>query len=128
MKLKFFIVMLCLSSNVYGLELSKEIPKNFHGRWADHPDNCAFIEMIGSYHPNSMKIDSNSITYFESGGKAAAIVSRKRNEVAMIFDFHSEADKFIYFKHFSLSEDGNKLYDYSKYESSKEIYFRCAKE
>ncbi len=128
MKFLLFATLFCLPNVAFSLESLKDIPDGFHGRWADHPGNCAFDETIGSFHPNSMKIDSKSISYFESGGTAAAIVARQTNEVAIIFDFYSEADKLIYFKHFSLSEDGNMLFDWAKFETGKDIYYRCAKE
>ena len=76
-------------------------------------------------HPNMMQISLESISYFESRGKAVSIVTRDKNEIALILHLYFEGENALIFKHFILSEDGKSLSVVDDDLEIESIYYRC---
>ena len=125
MKYFFTLCLVLIAFNAYSVEVVNKIPEKFQGKWIDYLNNCEFNKRIGSYHPNMMQISLESISYFESRGKAVSIVTRDKNEIALILHLYFEGENALIFKHFILSEDGKSLSVVDDDLEIESIYYRC---
>jgi len=101
-------VSLALSSAIAcAAETQNKIPTNFQGLWASELRFCE------TNHEYNLRINSQSLEFWESSGSALSIVTRDKNELALIVNFTGEGLEWIGFAHFQILSDESKLIDIS---------------
>ena len=86
-------------------ETHKSIPKIFQGKWISNIKDC------GTDHETNLEISKNHISFYESSGPILSIVTKQKNELALIIELSGEGEEWLSFVHFKISENNNKLTD-----------------
>jgi len=124
MKAVIAIVFILFSTNASAIETLKTIPSDFQGNWSPRLEECGLHPLTNGVYPSLMTITKEGISHYESGGNAASIVRRHKNEIAMILEYSGEGDLWLTYKYFILSEDKKTLTDASN-PRKKYITHRC---
>ena len=95
------------------------MPDQFIGEWNADVADCG----IGR-NDSILKIDANTISYWESVGFMQAIVVQGRREVALIADMSGEGEEWLATAHFKLSEAGDELVSMDE-RGGEFVRYRC---
>ena len=91
--------------SVKAAETHKTIPKIFQGKWTSNPKDC------GADHETNLEISKNHIFFYESSGPIIAIVTKQKNELALIIELSGEGEEWLSFYHFAINNKNNELAD-----------------
>ena len=118
--LQLFTLLICVAPlSAYAAEQKTAIPVQFQGRWVASVKDCT-----APWSESSLKIGSDKIRFFESGGPARAIVTQGDLELALIVELFGEGDSWLAYHHFRLSDDRNTLTSLVD-EQPRFIRYRC---
>jgi len=122
-KLALTIIFATLSFSFFTVEAAeshKSIPTIFQGKWTSSLKDC------GTDHETNLEIFENHISFFESDGPVISIVTKQKNELALIIELTGEGDEWLSFVHFKINNKNNQLTDITDpYEKNKLIRHRC---
>lgn len=105
---------------VEAAESHKSIPTIFQGKWTSSLKDC------GTDHETNLEIFKNHLSFFESDGPTISIVTKQKNELALIIELTGEGDEWLSFVHFKINNKNNQLTDITDaYEKNKLIRHRC---
>ena len=99
---------------------STSVPERFTGIWVGSPAACGSgeDELI-------LRIDSDRISYWESGGPIEAVVVRG-NEIALIAELSGEGESWLATAIYQLSDDGLRLVDDTTVPGASVVRHRCS--
>lgn len=124
MKIVSAILLISISTHSAAIDLLKSIPAEFQGKWSHRIEECSLHPLTKDTFPSLMTITEHGISYYESIGKAATIVRRNKQEIAMILEFSGGGDFWLAYKHYVMSADRKTISDESNPQRKKTIY-RC---
>ena len=87
-------------------ESAREIPAAFQGEWNSDVASCGT-----SRNATRLRIGADWIAFHESEGKVEVFASQGARELALIALLQGEGERWQSFRHFRLSEDGQRLSD-----------------
>ena len=97
--------MLFRSVKAKATETHITIPKLFQGKWTSNTKDC------GTDNETNLEIAKNYISFYESSGPTISIVTKQKNELALIIELSGEGEEWLSFVHFKISDKNNKLTD-----------------
>ncbi len=94
-------------SNATAAELQRVIPERFRGEWQDSRHPC------GSpiKRETRLLLQAGTVTFYESGGPAVAVVTSGTSELALITALAGEGQTWLDLRRFLLSPDQSTLTD-----------------
>jgi len=106
--------------SVKAAETHKTIPKIFQGKWTSNLKDC------GMDDETNLEIFKDHISFYESSGPTISIVTKQKNELALIIELSGEGEEWLSFVHFKINDKNNQLTDITDaYEKNKLIRYRC---
>ncbi|MCP9819676.1 hypothetical protein KBZ18_09240 [Synechococcus sp. Cruz-9H2] len=94
-------------SNSTAAELQRVIPERFRGEWQDSRHPCGSpINM-----ETRLLLQAGTVTFYESGGPAVAVVTSGTSELALITALAGEGQTWLDLRRFLLSADQSTLTD-----------------
>jgi len=122
-KIASAIIVTTLAFSFFTIEAAeshKSIPTIFQGKWTSSLKDC------GTDHETNLEIFKNHISFFESDGPVISIVTKQKNELALIIELTGEGDEWLDFVHFKINNKNNQLTDITDaYNKNKLIWHRC---
>lgn len=108
MRISILVVCLTgtLAANVQAAERHASIPARFQGEWNMRADHCGT-----SLNDSRLRISAREIRHFESRGKVLAVVTRGRNELAVITESSGEGETWLATQQYRLSANQRELID-----------------
>lgn len=95
------------------------VPTRFQGEWNAHLKHC------GTWRNDSrLRISTDRIWFYESGGPIRALVTKGDDELALISELAGEGQLWLSYHHFRLSDNQNSLTDVTQ-PSLKMVRYRC---
>ncbi|WP_027081518.1 hypothetical protein [Luteimonas mephitis] len=119
MKTLLMLAIIAAGGSAMAAEPVDSIPDQFIGEWNADVADCG----IGR-NDSILKIDANTISYWESVGFIQAIVVQGRREVALIADMSGEGEEWLATAHFKLSEAGDELVSMDE-RGGEFVRYRC---
>lgn len=119
MKTLLLLAIIAAGGSAMAAEPVDSIPDQFIGEWNADVADCG----IGR-NDSILKIDANTISYWESVGFIQAIVVQGRREVALIADMSGEGEEWLATAHFKLSEAGDELVSVDE-RGGEFVRYRC---
>ncbi len=96
------------------------VPSQFVGNWAGSPTSCG-----SDTDDLILRIRARHITYWESGGRIRAAVTRGSNEIALIAELSGEGETWLATATFTLSPDGKRLIDDTTTPGKEVVRYKC---
>jgi len=119
MKTLLMLAIIAAGGSAMASESVDSMPDQFIGEWNADVADCG----IGR-NDSILKIDANTISYWESVGFMQAIVVQGRREVALIADMSGEGEEWLATAHFKLSEAGDELVSMDE-RGGEFVRYRC---
>ncbi len=119
MKTLLLLAIIAAGGSAMASESVESMPDQFIGEWNADVADCG----IGR-NDSILKIDANTISYWESVGFIQAIVVQGRREVALIADMAGEGEEWLATAHFKLSEAGDELVSMDE-RGGEFVRYRC---
>jgi hypothetical protein len=119
MKTLLMLAIIAAGGSAMASESVDSMPDQFIGEWNADVADCG----IGR-NDSILKIDANTISYWESVGFMQAIVVQGRREVALIADMAGEGEEWLATAHFKLSEAGDELVSMDE-RGGEFVRYRC---
>lgn len=119
MKTLLLLAIIAAGGSAVASESVDSMPDLFIGEWNADVADCG----IGR-NDSILKIDANTISYWESVGFMQAIVVQGRREVALIADMSGEGEEWLATAHFKLSEAGDELVSMDE-RGGEFVRYRC---
>ena len=115
----FAAAALLLCNATYAATARLAVPVRFHGEWNSSLAKC-------KTHQGEMDlvITAGRVRFYESEGPVRAVVTRGRQEMAIISELSGEGASWLALSHFQLSADGSKLSETAG--SATVVRYRCA--
>ncbi|WP_027081516.1 hypothetical protein [Luteimonas mephitis] len=119
MKTLLLLAIIAAGGSAMASESVESMPDQFIGEWNADVADCG----IGR-NDSVLKVDANTISYWESVGFIQAIVVQGRREVALIADMAGEGEEWLATAHFKLSEAGDELVSVDE-RGGEFVRYRC---
>ncbi|WP_417475226.1 hypothetical protein [Luteimonas mephitis] len=119
MKTLLLLAIIAAGGSAVASESVDSMPDQFIGEWNADVADCG----IGR-NDSVLKVDANTISYWESVGFIQAIVVQGRREVALIADMAGEGEEWLATAHFKLSEAGDELVSMDE-RGGEFVRYRC---
>ena len=100
-------------------ELHKAVPARFLGEWNSEVEHCGT-----GLNDSRLRISTNRIRFYESGGPIRAVVTQGEFDLAVIAELSGEGQVWLSYRHFRLSADHTYLIDVTDDETGM-IRYRC---
>ena len=114
------IVLVFSSLSTEAADTHKTIPKIFQGNWTANLKDC------DTDNETNLQIFNDHISFYESSGPTISIVTKQKNELALIIELSGEGEEWLSFVHFKINAKNNQLTDITDaYEKNKFIRYRC---
>lgn len=97
-------LLLLLPSLAAAADLVPSVPKQFRGEWNQVLSSCGSGD-----HESALRIDANTIEFYESEGPIKAVVVHGRYELALIAELSGEGETWLATHQFHLSPGMDKL-------------------
>lgn len=116
-----FAVSALILSMLIGAEAgAATVPERFLGRWATSAASCD-----SDADDLAIRIDAESIQFWESDGPVRAVVERGENELALIAELSGEGETWLAAMRFELSTEGDRLTGTTAGSGQGIVRFRC---
>ena len=83
--------------SVQAAETHKTIPKLFQGKWTSNLKDC------GAGDETNLGIFKDHISFYESSGSTISIVTKQKNELALIIELSVEGEEWLSFVHYKIN-------------------------
>lgn len=114
---QFIPLLLMLVSLDGAAQPQQKIPRAWQGEWNMHVRDCGTAR-----NDSLLRLQGNTITYFESTGPVRAAVARDQ-ELVLIAELKGEGETRLHPAHFLLARDGRTLTDVSS--TPPLVRYRC---
>lgn len=105
---------------VEAAETHKTIPIQFQGKWTSNLKDCETDD------ETNLEILKDHISFYESNGPTISIVTKQKNELALIIELSGEGEEWLSFVHLKINDKNNQLTDITDaYEKNKLVRYRC---
>jgi len=122
-KLIYSVIFTTLILSLFSVEASEThntIPKIFQGKWTSNLKNC------GIDNETNLEIFKDHLSFYESNGPTKSIVTKQKNELALIIELTGEGEKWILFVNYKINSKNNRLTDITDTdEKNKLIRYKC---
>lgn len=118
--IRLLLMVLIMTAGVtVAAEQQKVVPARFQGEWN------AQLKYCGTWRNDSrLRISSDRIWFFESGGPIRAVVTQGDFDLALIAELSGEGQVWLSYRHFRLSDNQNYLTDVSEANTGM-VRYRC---
>jgi len=102
-------------------EQQKKVPARFVGEWNANLEHCGT-----ALNDSRLRISTDRIRLYESGGPIRAVVTQGEFDLALIAELSGEGEVWLLFRQYRLSADGDYLTDVTD-AGSDLVRYRCPK-
>jgi hypothetical protein len=117
----FLLVLVLVAGSATAAEQQREIPARFMGEWNSSLKHCGT-----DISDSRLRISSDHIRFYESGGPVRAVVTQGEFDLALITELSGEGSVWLAYTHFRLSADHTYLTDVTDKDSGL-VRYRCPK-
>lgn len=107
------------SGSLAAAEQQKAVPARFQGEWNSDLEHCGT-----GLNDSRLRINSDRIRFYESGGPIRAVVTQGEFDLAVIAELSGEGQVWLSYRHFRLSADHTYLTDVTDDDSGM-VRYRC---
>lgn len=117
----FLLALMLASGSATSAEQQEAVPPRFQGEWNVNLEHCG-----SGLNDSRLRISSDRIRFYESGGPVLAVVTQGEFDLALIAELSGEGQAWLSYRHFRLSADHTYLRDVTNTDSSI-VRYRCPK-
>jgi hypothetical protein len=118
----FTLILILVAVSATAAEQQRAVPARFQGEWNTNLEHCGT-----DLNDSRLKISTDRIQFYESGGPVRTVVTQGDFDLALIAEMSGEGETWLSYRHFRLSADHTYMTDVTDKDFAL-VRYRCPKD